>query len=194
MKKILIINGSYRDNGITDQMVSIAEQALTDAEVEVVLLRELPIEFCINCRQCTQVSGTALGQCIHDDNMSQLIAKIEASDAFILASPTNFGSVTAIFKRFQERLTVYADWPWGQFSPKMRRPINKKALLLSSCAAPAILARWQFNTIKQLKMTARVLGAKTTGSTVIGMIAQQPITQISKNSKKKIQRLALRLT
>ncbi len=40
--------------------------------------------------------------------MRDLIARIEATDALILASPTNFSLVTAVFKRFMERLVVYA--------------------------------------------------------------------------------------
>ena len=52
MSKILAINGSYRDDGITDQAVNALAQAIRDngAEVDVVLLREYPIEFCLNCR------------------------------------------------------------------------------------------------------------------------------------------------
>ncbi len=52
MSKILAINGSYRDDGITDQAVSALAQAVRDKgdEVEVILLREYHIEFCLNCR------------------------------------------------------------------------------------------------------------------------------------------------
>lgn len=36
----------------------------------------------------------------------------------------NFGSVTAIMKRFIERLTVYAYWPWGLDQYVKRRNKN----------------------------------------------------------------------
>ena len=55
MNKILAIDGSYRDDGITDQAINALARAMTDrgAEVEIVLLRDYPIEFCLNCRECT---------------------------------------------------------------------------------------------------------------------------------------------
>ena len=93
--------------------------------------------------------------------MQELIDKIERADCYILAAPTNFGSVTAIFKRFMERLAVYAYWPWDINGPQYRKAQapKKKALLVSSCAAPGILGRWIFGTDKQLKVTAKTIGA-----------------------------------
>ena len=57
---------------------------------------------------CTQAAGETPGQCVLGDGMATLIQKIETADSFVLASPTNFYSVTALFKRFMERLLVYA--------------------------------------------------------------------------------------
>lgn len=131
--------------------------------------------------------------------MTKLIGKIEQSDALVLASPTNFGSVTAIFQRFIERLTVYGYWPWGQPAPKMRREISKrekakKAMLISSSAAPNFIARWAFHTRKQLKLTARVIGATVVGTVNAGMMAQpQAEVVVSRHVKAKIQRLAHKL-
>ena len=97
--RVLAINGSYRDGGITDQAIALAARALGEsgAEVESVALRDYPIEFCLNCRACCQTPGNAPGQCVHNDGMQELVEKIEQADAYILAAPTNFGSVTAIF-------------------------------------------------------------------------------------------------
>lgn len=195
MSTILVINGSYRAGGVTDQMVALATQTLVEAgaDVEVIVLRETPIQFCLNCRQCTQTAGSAPGECVHDDEMVALVKTIEAADAYILASPTNFASVTAIFKRFMERLVVYGYWPWEQAAPKMRRPKSKKALLLSSCAAPSLLGRWSFSTLKQLKLTAHTIGANVIGSVNTGLIAQTPTAVISQRIEHKIRRLALKL-
>jgi len=123
LSKILAINGSYRDGGITDQAVHKIVQDLVaaGAEVEILLLREYPIEFCLNCRECTQKMGDSPGKCVQHDGMGELINKIERADGYILASPTNFGSVTAIDKCFMERLIVYAYWPWNVSSPKLRK-------------------------------------------------------------------------
>lgn len=197
MIKILAINGSYRDDGITDQTVEALAQAAVaaGAEVETILLREYPIEFCTNCRACTQQPGAAPGECAIHDDMQALIDKIERADCYILASPTNFGSVTALFKRFMERLAVYAYWPWEMSGPQFRKAQapKKKALLVSSCAAPGIIGRWLFGTDKQLKLTAKTIGAECVGTLFTGMIAKEQNPKLPEGVRVKIKDLAGRL-
>ncbi|MEA1890005.1 MAG: flavodoxin family protein [Pseudomonadota bacterium] len=197
MIKILAINGSYRDDGITDQAVEAMVRTVEEggAEIELILLREYPVEFCLNCRECTQQPGDAPGECVQHDRMQELINKIEWADGFILASPTNFGSVTAIFKRFMERLIVYAYWPWDMNSPRFRKSNvpKKKAVLISSCAAPGILGRWIYGTHKQLKMTAQTIGADTVGTLFTGMIAKQPHPELPEPVQAKIRKLVKKL-
>ena len=197
MPRILAINGSYRNNGITDQTVGAMVQAVetAGAEVEHILLREYPIGFCLNCRVCTQKPGDAPGECVLHDGMQELIDKIERADAYILASPTNFGTVTAIFKRFIERLVVYAYWPWEMNSPRLRKANmpKKKAVLLSSCAAPGIVGRLFGETHKQLKMTAKTTGAVTVGTLFTGLIAKDPHPGLPARVYTKINSLAEKL-
>lgn len=197
MKKILAINGSYRDDGITDQAVEAFVRTLksTGAEIEVVQLRDYPIEFCLNCRECTQQPGNTPGQCVQHDGMGELVNKIEQADGYILASPTNFGSVTAVFKRFMERLIVYAYWPWDKDYPEFRKAKvqKKKAVLVSSCAAPGLLGRLMYGTYKQLKMTARTIGAEPVGTLFTGLMAKEPHQALPEKVLKRIQKLALKL-
>lgn len=197
MSKILAINGSYRDDGITDQAVAALAQAVTaaGAEVEIILLRDYPIEFCRNCRACNQQPGATPGECVQHDGMAALIAKIEGADGYILAAPTNFGSVTALFKRFMERLVVYAYWPWKMNAPQLRKASapKKKAVLISSCAAPGMIGRWLYGTKKQLKMTATAIGAESVGTLFIGMIAKQPHPQLPEKVRGRIKPLAAKL-
>jgi len=197
VKKILAINGSYRDDGITDQAVEELVSALRSlgANTEVILLRDYPIEFCLNCRECTQKPGDKPGQCIQTDKMHELIEKIEQADAYILASPTNFSSVTALFKRFMERLIVYAYWPWGANAPIFRKKnvAKKKAILITSSAAPALLGRYFFYTTKQLKMTAKTIGADTVGTLFTGLASMEAQQKLPERSIRKIQKLASKL-
>ncbi len=197
MNKILLINGSYRNNGITDQAVDAMANVLQSAgaDVEIIRLREYPIQFCLNCRECTQQPGERPGRCIQNDGMKVLIDKIEQADAYVLASPTNFGSVTAIFKRFMERLIVYAYWPWNKNYPQFRKADvkKKKAVLISSCAAPGIMGRMLYSTHKQLKMTAKTIGADTVGCLFTGRISRYPKQQLPDNIQKKIKKLAAKL-
>jgi multimeric flavodoxin WrbA len=197
MSKILAINGSYRDDGITDQAVSALAQAVRDKgnEVEVILLREYHIEFCLNCRECTQQPGETPGICVQHDGMQALVDKIEQADAYIFAAPTNFGSVTALFKRFMERLVVYGYWPWGKHAPRFRKANlpKKKALLVSSCAAPGFIGRWIYGTYKQLNVTAQTVGAKAVGTLFTGLISDEPQAQLSDRVQAKIQKLATKI-
>ena len=195
--RVLSINGSYRDDGITDQAVTAVTLALTESGVHVdtVNLRDEDIRFCLNCRACTQQPGEQPGLCVLNDSMRGIIDKIEQADAYILAAPTNFGSATAVFKRFMERLIVYGFWPWGAPSPVFRKAesITKKALLVTSCAAPGILGRLTYSTSKQLKMTAKLIGAKPVGLLYTGLIAGDPKTRVSARTMQKAETLAQRL-
>lgn len=195
--RILAINGSYRDQGITDQTVEIMLQVLhsAGADAEQVKLRDYPIEFCTNCRQCTQQPGESPGTCVQQDGMHALIEKIEQADGFILASPTNFGTVTALFKRFMERLIVYAWWPWGMKAPKPRKVggVRKKALLVSSCAAPGLLGRLMYTTHRQLKDTARVIGADSVGGLFTGLVAGEPHAKLPPRTRRRAETLVRRL-
>ena len=171
--KILVINGSYREDGVTDSAITCAIEELEPGghEIEQVVLRDTPIEFCLNCRHCMQEPGKSPGQCVHDDQMAAIIQRIESADAYILAAPVNFGSVTAVFQRFMERLSGYGYWPDGQPYPKLRKENvkpKKKALIISSCAAPGLLGRMVFGSVRQLKNTATLIGAKPVDIIFVG--------------------------
>lgn len=196
MTRLLAINGSYRENGIIDQAIEVAAQAARDAGalVDVVRLRDVPIAFCRNCRECTQAPGEAPGICVHRDAMQELVDKIEAADGYILASPTNFYSVTALFKRFMERLVAYAYWPWGMHAPQPRkRHLGKRAVLIASSAAPGWMGRLFCATLKQLRVTAKTIGARSVGYASIGLIAQQSRPTLPDHAKRQIMRLVEKL-
>jgi multimeric flavodoxin WrbA len=197
MKKILAINGSYRQDGFTDQIVEAFARAVENAgaEIEIVVLRDYPIDFCLNCRVCTQQPGEKPGACVLQDGMARLIEKIESADGYILASPTNFYSATAIFKRFMERLVAYAYWPWGMNAPQYRKAgvPRKRAIIISSCAAPGIIGRCLYGTHKQLKSTAKTIGAAVVGSVFSGMISKESQTVLPERLRKKIPELASKL-
>jgi multimeric flavodoxin WrbA len=190
MTRLLAVNGSYRENGAIDQAVEVAVQTATEAGVaiEVIRLRDFPIEFCRNCRQCTQVPGEVPGQCIQQDRMRELIEQLETADGYILASPTNFYSVTAVFKRFMERLIVYAYWPWGAHAPKLRKKKpTKKAILIASSAAPGVMGRVFYATLKQLRMTAKTIGAQPVGSLFIGRMSHEEHPTLPHKAEKRVQ-------
>lgn len=172
--KMVGIVGSYRKGGILDRTVDEILKAALDrgAETEKIYLVDRHIEFCKNCRKCTQAAGPARGKCVHRDDMDEILTKIEEAGAIVIGSPVNFGNVTAVTQRFIERLVCYAFWPWGQPGPKVRvKDRGKKAVLVTSSAMPAFMARFFTSALRGLKSGVKALGATPVGSLHVGMAA-----------------------
>lgn len=197
MKTVMIINGAYRPDGHTDRVIAELSRLLTGAglRVETVMLRETSIEFCHNCRECTQVPGINPPPCVIDDDMNELVERMERADGFIFAAPTNFGTATALFKRYLERLTVYGIWPWGARMPKLRKQgvVPKPALLITSCSAPAWIGRWVFHAMGELKLAARTVGATPVGRLISGQVLAPPGTALDGPTRHRVARLGQRL-
>jgi multimeric flavodoxin WrbA len=173
-KKIVAIVGSYRRDGTIERAVDAILQAAAEkgAETEVIRLIDRHIEFCRNCRKCTQLEGLQRGACVQPDDMDDILKKIEAADGIVLASPVNFFGVTAVTQCFIERLVCYAYWPWGKPGPVTRvKDRGIKAVLVTSSAMPAALGRIFTRSLGGLKRAAKTLGAKPAGTLFIGKAA-----------------------
>ncbi len=175
-KKIVAIVGTYRSGHVidkaVDELLAGAEQA--GAQVEKIMLLDKHIEFCTNCRACTQTEGSQRGECPIQDDMDGILDTLDAADGVVFASPINFGTVTALMKRFIERFVCYAYWPWGvPKGPRVRATKAKKpAVLIASSMCPAFIARWAMpNATKTMKSAIGCLGAKPIGKLHFGMVA-----------------------
>jgi NAD(P)H-dependent FMN reductase len=194
--KIIAITGSYRKGGVTDLAVDeiLAAAEACGAQVSRVRLTETQIGFCTNCRNCTQHQGVNRGACSIADGMDRILDEIEKADGLVLASPVNFGAVTAVMKRFLERLVCYAYWPWGRRIPKVRnRRRDKHALLVLTSAAPAFLVRMQAGSTGMLKQAANLLGAKTAGILAIGCAATREKPVLSARTSARARALGAKL-
>lgn len=193
--KILAINGAYRRGGMMDQAVEAACAAAraAGAETEAVLLAGEHIEFCLNCRACTQAPGDRRGECVQKDAMAALLAKADAADALILAAPVNFFNVNALTRRFMERLTPGAYWPWGAAAPKMRLKPAKKAVLITSSAMPSLAGRLATGALRALKAAAEGLGARPAGTLFIGMAALEEKPALSAWNRRLAEKLGRKL-
>ena len=173
-KKIIAITGSYRKGGIIERTVEAILEAAAEqgAETETIRLMDHPLEFCLNCRTCTQREGSQRGACVHRDGMAAILDRIEAAHGIVLASPVNFFGVTAVMQRFIERLVCYAYWPWGKPGPALRvKDRGLRAVLVTSSAMPAALGRMFTRSLYSLKRAAQTLGAKTAGTLFVGTAA-----------------------
>jgi multimeric flavodoxin WrbA len=174
-KKVVGIVGSYRKGHIIDSAVSAVLEGAHEAgaEAKKIYLLDKRIEFCDNCRACTQEKDAARGKCVHDDDMEEILKEIDGADGIVLGSPVNFSTVTALMKRFIERLIVFVYWPWTNASPKMRsKTPDKKAVLVTSSAAPAFMGRIMMpNALSIMKAAAKCMRAKVTARLYFGLAA-----------------------
>ena len=195
-KKVVAILGTYRKGGTIDAAVeAILEGARSRrARTTTIHLTEKHIEFCSNCRQCTQEPGLERGRCKQNDDLESILTEIETADAVVLATPVTFGNATAIFRRFMERLVGCAYWPWGQPSPKARSHVHTlKAALVASSAAPGFMIPLFSGTGTALRMTARALGAKPVARMWIGLSAGEPHHQLSARKLARARRIGMKL-
>jgi multimeric flavodoxin WrbA len=195
-KKIIAIVGSYRKGGIIDSAIDeiLRASAEKGTETEKIYLIDQHIEFCTNCRKCTQAEGPRRGKCVQKDDMDMLLTKIEQADGLVIGSPTNFFNVTAVTRRFIERLVCYAFWPWGQKGPTVRnKEKRKKAVVVTASAMPALLGKFFTGSLRILKITAETLGAKPIGTLNIGMAALNEKQELTPAVVKKAKRLGHRL-
>lgn len=194
--RITAIVGSYHKGGMVDAAVDEILGAAREqgARVEKIDLADRNVAFCTNCQACVQDPGAGRGACTIEDDVAGILDCIEASDAIVLASPINFGTVTALMKRFIERLICYGHWPWASNAPKNRiRNGTKQAIVVVSCAAPAILGRWFTHTAKLLKQVARLLGARQVDTLFIGLSRHTPTSSLHDKWRAKARRMGSRL-
>lgn len=180
--KVVAIIGSYRKGRTIDSAVdAILEGAKTKgAETSKIYLLDKHIEFCTNCRSCTQAEGTERGKCVQRDDMELILAEIDAADAIVLGASVNVFNVNALFRRFMERCVGYAYWPWKtQGGPVGRKKkATKKAALVTSAAMPSPVIRLATGAPRALKITAKMMGAKPVGMLCIGLSAVEQKQQL----------------
>ncbi len=195
-KKVIAIVGSYRKGGTIDTAVEAVLEGAREkgAVTRTIYLVDQHIEFCTNCRECMQKPGLERGKCGQQDNLEPILTEIEAADAVVLGSPVNYYNATAIFRRFMERLIGYTYWPWGKAAPSPRnKALPRKAALVASSAAPGFLIPLVTGTARALRITAKMLGARTVGSLWIGLAAAEPHHVLSARVRERARRMGWKL-
>ena len=194
--RILAITGSYRHGGIIESTVEavLAGARERGAETAMIRLGEQPLEFCSHCRACTQEPGIGRGICARKDGLEAILKQVDAAEALVLGSPVSFYNVTAVYRRFLERLMGCAYWPWGQASPAVRfRGPWKKAVLVASSAAPGPLMAFATGAPRALRLTARLLGFKPVGKLWLGLVGKGAVEAPSARTLARARALGRRL-
>lgn len=98
--KIIILNGSPRNNGATSKILHEMERQLLElgATVEFVNISELNFSPCVGCCSCYRT-----GTCHIKDQAESLSIKIGEADGLIIGSPTYASNVSGQLKQFIDR-------------------------------------------------------------------------------------------
>lgn len=127
----LFILGSPRKNGNSETMAkAVAKGCLQIPEnsVEFIHICDLSISPCVACGGCSST-----GNCVIDDDMTQLYIKTDAADRLFFVSPVFFYAMTAQIKSYIDR--CQSKWSRKYLLNKTHRPDEQRTGYLLSCAA-----------------------------------------------------------
>jgi NAD(P)H-dependent FMN reductase len=195
-QKIVAIVGSYRKDGTIDSAVQaiLAGAREKGAETHTLYLADQHLEFCTNCRRCTQAQGLQRGSCVQQDSLQSMLTEIDAADAIVLGAPVNYWNVTALFRQFMERLLGCCYWPWGQAAPKPRnKHLTRKAVLIGSSSMPGFCIPLLTGAARALRVTAKMLGIQPVASLWIGLRGKEPNQPLSPRTLARARRIGMGL-
>lgn len=121
--KILVLNGSPREDGGTAAMVGAFAEGARSAghEVDAANVAALDIHGCKGCEYCHTKGG---GSCIQRDGMDEIYPLWDEADMIVVASPIYYGSFSG-----QMHCAIHRT-----YAPGIPRRCRKMALLLCSGA------------------------------------------------------------
>ena len=99
--KVLMINGSPREEGNTTLALREMETVFREAGVDVISMQvgNKAIRGCIACGKCA-----TLGKCVFDDQVNDAAALLPQVDGVVLASPVYYASANGNLISFLDRL------------------------------------------------------------------------------------------
>ena len=170
MSKVVGIVDSYRKAGIAIAAVEAVLEGAKElgATTNLIRLSESNLGYCNHCRKCAQAPGPERGKCPQLDDLESILREVESADSVVLASSISYGGVTAVFRKFMERLTGFYYWPWGQPLPQIRQEPTRKAVLVASSGMPGFFIPLFTDVRRTLRRTAMMLGAKPVSTLWLG--------------------------
>ena len=122
--KILVLNGSPRQNGNTKRMIAAFSEgaALAEHTVHVIDVCKKKISGCLACEYC-HTKGH--GECIQKDDMQEVYALLKEAEMLVLASPIYYHGISGQLKCTVDRF-------YSAAYPSKPARLKKAAMLLSS--------------------------------------------------------------
>ena len=99
--KVLMLNGSPRENGNIALAFSEMEKVFEESGVEYenIQLGKKDIRGCIACESCRQT-----GKCVYNDIVNELTEKFEQADGLVIGSPVYYGSANGTLMSALQRM------------------------------------------------------------------------------------------
>lgn len=98
--KVILVNGSSRNNGCTGAALNEVERSLKEEgiETEQFFIGNKPLPDCIACGKCRTE-----GKCTFDDAVNEFVEKAKEADGFIFGSPVYYAHPSGRLLTFLDR-------------------------------------------------------------------------------------------
>jgi multimeric flavodoxin WrbA len=129
MVKIMAIYGSPRRDGNSAALLkqAVAGARREGADVEEVILRDYKISPCLEIYACAKT-----GECAIRDDFPDILAKLEAGNGILLASPIFFYTVSAHTKIFMDRCqSLWVRKYWIEKQEFGKTPYTRKGVFIA---------------------------------------------------------------
>ena len=159
---VLAINGSPKGrSGNTEAMLQpfLQGAATAGATTETVYLNEKRINHCLGCFSCWTKTP---GECVHRDDMVELLPKLVTADLVVYATPLYYFTMTGLLKDFFDRklplsTPAIAESQGRFYHPRrFERTEPQRTVLISNCGFPGqynfsgLIETFQVMTQRQL--------------------------------------------
>ncbi|MDD6811809.1 MAG: flavodoxin family protein [Lachnospiraceae bacterium] len=98
--KVMLVNGSSRQNGCTYTALSEVARALQEEgiETEIFFIGNEPLSDCIACGSCRKT-----GKCVIADKVNEFVEKARECDGFVFGSPVYYAHPSGRLLSFMDR-------------------------------------------------------------------------------------------
>lgn len=98
--KVILVNGSPKENGCTYTALSEVQGALEQngIETEIFQIGAKPVAGCIGCGSCI-----GSGKCFVDDKVNEFVEKAKLADGFVFGSPVHYAAASGAITSFLDR-------------------------------------------------------------------------------------------
>lgn len=111
--KVILVNGSSRKDGCTNEALCEVERALKEEgiETERLFIGNAALPDCIACKKCRET-----GKCVFNDIVNEFTKKAESADGFVFGSPVYYAHPSGRLLTFMDR-AFYSNGKAFSFKP-----------------------------------------------------------------------------